>query len=123
MAIQPLSASELADTRTVLASFMGQTIGEATKVRNRKTVSELLAIYRERSKALPPEEDSGEDLRVDRFIDDMARGEWGADVVVRVGVFDDTVLVVDGVHRSIAYLACVEKGIDRARLPPLHVDC
>jgi hypothetical protein len=123
MALQSLSASELADTRTVLASFMGQSIREAEMLGNRKTVGELLEIYRERSKMLPPAEDSAEDLRVERFIDDMARGQWSSDVVVRIGVFDDTVLVVDGIHRSIAYLACVEEGVDRARLPPLHVDC
>jgi hypothetical protein len=123
MAIQSLSTSELAGTRTVLASFMGQSIGEVRKPGNRKTVRELLEMYRERANTLAPEEDSGDDLRVERFIDDMARGEWGSDVVVRVGVFDDTVLVVDGIHRSIAYLACIEEGVDRARLPPLHVDC
>jgi hypothetical protein len=123
MAIQSLSAGELADTRAVLTSFMGQAIREAEDVSNRKTVRELLAIYRERSKALPPEEDAGDDLRVDRFMSDMASGEWSTDVVVRVGVFDDTVLVIDGIHRSIAYLACLEGGVDRARLPPLHVDC
>jgi hypothetical protein len=123
MALQSLSASELADTRTVLASFMGQRIGEAEKVGNRKTVGELLEIYKERSKTLPPAEDAAEDLRVERFIDDMAHGQWSSEVVVRIGVFDDTVLVVDGIHRSIAYLACVEEGVDRARLPPLHVDC
>lgn len=123
MAIQSLSTSELADTQTVLASFMGETIGSRRTVRSRKTVSELLAIYRERSRTLHPKEDSGDDLRVDRFIEDMTRGEWSTDVVVRVGVIEDTVLVIDGIHRSIAYLACVEEGVDRARLPPLHVDC
>jgi hypothetical protein len=123
MAIQSLSASELADARTVLVSFMGETVGSSQTVSNRKTVAELLEIYRERSGTLPPEEDSGDDLRVERFIDGMARGEWSTDVVVRVGVFDDTVLVIDGIHRSIAYLACIEEGVDRTRLPPLHVDC
>jgi hypothetical protein len=123
MAIQSLSASELADARTVLVSFMGETVGSSQTVSNRKTVAELLEIYRERSGTLPPEEDSGDDLRVERFIDGMARGEWSTDVVVRVGVFDDTVLVIDGTHRSIAYLACIEEGVDRTRLPPLHVDC
>jgi hypothetical protein len=117
MALQSLSASELADTRTVLASFMGQTVGK------RKTVSQLLAIYRERSETLPPADDPADDLRVDRFISDMASSGWNDDVVIRIGVFEDTVLVIDGIHRGIAYLACIEEGINSARLPPLHVDC
>lgn len=117
MALQSLSASELADTRTVLASFMGKPIA------SRKTVSQLLAIYRERSGTLPAAEDPADDLRVGRFIDDMAGSGWSSNVVIRIGVFDDTVLVIDGIHRGIAYLACVEEGINTARLPALHVDC
>ncbi|HLM86839.1 MAG TPA: hypothetical protein VK272_11690 [Solirubrobacteraceae bacterium] len=117
MALQSLSASELADTRTVLASFMGQTVGD------RKTVSQLLEIYRERSGTLPAAEDQADDLRVDRFINDMTNSGWNSDVVIRIGVFDDTVLVIDGIHRGIAYLACIEEGINSVRLPALHVDC
>jgi hypothetical protein len=116
MALQPLSAQELAGTRTVFASFMGQSDSE------RKTVGELLEIYRERSKTLPAYEDRADHLRVDRFIDDMTADRWSADVVMRIGVFDDTVHVIDGTHRGIAYLACVQEGISPERLPALHVD-
>ncbi len=38
------------------------------------------------------------------------------------GVFDGTLLVIDGIHRGIAYLACIERGISPDRLPGLHVD-
>jgi hypothetical protein len=117
VALQSLSASELADTRTVLASFMGEQVEE------HKTVSELLSIYRQRAHVLPRDRDSGDDLRVDRFIGDMSASGWDANVVIRVGVFDDTVLVIDGIHRGIAYLACIEEGISPDRLPALHVDC
>ena len=117
MAPQPLSARELAETRTLFASFMGY-IGSGYK-----TVGQLLAIYRQRSKALDAAQDCADDLRVDRFIEDMASNRWGSDVVLRIGVFDDTVLVVDGIHRGIAYLACVQDGISPERLPALHVNC
>ena len=53
----------------------------------------------------------------------MASDNWRSDLVIRIGEFDDTVLVVDGIHRAIAYLACLERGISTARLPALHVDC
>ena len=53
----------------------------------------------------------------------MASGRWNTDVVMRIGVFDAAVLVIDGIHRGIAYLACIEKGISPDRLPALHVDC
>jgi hypothetical protein len=116
MALKPLSASELAQTPTLFASFMGYV---DTRY---KTLGQLRAIYRERSKALRAAEDRADDLRVDRFIDDMANDRWQADVVIRIGVFDGTLLVIDGIHRGIAYLACVERGIGPDRLPALCVD-
>jgi hypothetical protein len=117
MALVPLSAKELADTPTLFASFMGYID------RGYKTVGELLAIYRERSKSLNAAEDRANDLRVDRFVDDMVSDRWNADLVIRIGVFDGTVLVIDGIHRGIAYLACVEEGISPDRLPALHLNC
>jgi hypothetical protein len=117
MALEPLSAEELARTPTLFASFMGYVD------RSYKTVGELLAIYRERSKALDLAEDHADDLRVNRFMDDMTSKRWRSDVVMRIGVFDGTLLVIDGIHRGIAYLACLEDGISPARLPALRVDC
>jgi hypothetical protein len=117
MALRPLSAEDLAGTPTLFASFMGHPHPRY------RTVGELLSIYRERSKALLPADDHANDLRVDRFMSDMASSRWSSDVVVRIGVFDDTVHVVDGIHRSIAYLACIEDGIRPERLPALHLDC
>ncbi len=120
MALEPLSPRALAEAPTVFASFMG---AADQAVASYKTVGELLAIYRERSQTLHPTEDRADHLRVERFIDDMARDRWDDDVVVRVGEFDDDVLVIDGIHRSIAYLACIEDGIGPERLPALHVNC
>lgn len=117
MALKPLSAKELADTPTLFANFMGY------MDRSYKTVGQLLAIYGERRKALHATDDQADDLRVDRFMRDMASNRWKADVVMRIGVFDDTVLVIDGIHRGIAYLACIDEGISPERLPALHVNC
>jgi hypothetical protein len=117
MALKPLSAQELAETPTLFASFMGHVDTSY------KTLGQLRAIYRERCKALHAEDDQADDLRVDRFADDMASNRWKADVVMRIGVFDGIVFVIDGIHRGIAYLACIEQGISPARLPALHVDC
>jgi hypothetical protein len=117
MALRPLSAQELAETPTLFESFMGY-VG-----RSHKTFDQLLAIYRRRSPTLHPLEDRANDLRVDRFMRQMASNTWDADVVLRIGVFDGATLVIDGIHRGIAYLACVEQGISPDRLPPLHVSC
>ena len=116
MALQPLTAQELADTPTLFATFMGHTDT------GYRTVGELLEIYRERSKSLAVREDHADDLRVDRFMYDMASQNWREDVVMRIGVFDETMLVIDGIHRGIAYLGCIEDGISPARLPGLHVN-
>jgi hypothetical protein len=51
----------------------------------------------------------------------MADRRWRDDVTIRIGEFDGKVLVIDGIHRGLAYLACVESGISPDRLPPLHV--
>jgi hypothetical protein len=117
MALRPLSAKELAETPTLFASFMGHSDVSY------KTLGQLRAIYRERSKGLHAAEDHADDLRVERFVDDMASDRWKADLVMRIGVFDGAVLVIDGIHRGIAYLACIEEGISPDRLPALHVDC
>ena len=117
MALRPISSGELAETPTLFNSFMGYVD------RRHKTFGQLLAIYRERSAALQPGEDQANDLRVDRFMRDMASNRWTSDLVLRLGVFDGTVLVIDGIHRGMAYLACVDAGISPDRLPGLHVDC
>jgi hypothetical protein len=116
MALVPLSAEELAQTPTLFDSFMGHV--DTTY----KTLGQLGAIYRERSRALSAAEDGADDLRVERFIEDMASRRWSSSVVMRIGVFDGTVLVIDGIHRGIAYLTCIERGISPDRLPALCVD-
>jgi hypothetical protein len=116
MALQPMTPDALADTPTVFARFMGD--GDTRK----KTVRELLEIYRERSKVLRATEDRDDDLRVERFMDDMANERWRDEVIMRIGVFSGTTLVIDGIHRAIAYLACVEQGISAERLPALCVE-
>ena len=116
MALQAISARELAQTPTLFASFMGY------MDTSYKTFGQLLSIYRERSRELHPAEDKADDLRVDRFMGDMASSRWRSDVVMRIGVFDGAVLVIDGIHRGIAYLACVEEGISPDLLPALHVN-
>jgi hypothetical protein len=116
MALMPLSAAELAETPTLFDSFMGNAD------RSHQTFGRLLSIYRERAATLDAAEDQANDLRVNRFIEDMAGNRWKSDVVVRLGQFEDDLLVVDGIHRGIAYLACVEDGISPERLPALHVN-
>ena len=116
MALQPISPEELATTPTVFASFMGDVDSR------RKTVPELLDIYRSRAWRLSAEQDPDDDLRVGRFMAAMADSRWREEVVVRIGVFNDEVLVIDGIHRAMAYLACVQAGLGADSLPPLCVD-
>jgi hypothetical protein len=117
MALRPLSARELAETPTLFASFMGY------QDTSHKTLGQLRAIYRQRSRALHAADDQADDLRVERFVEDMASSRWQADVVMRIGVFDGALLIIDGIHRGIAYLTCLEQGISADRLPALHVEC
>ena len=43
-------------------------------------------------------------------------------VVVRIGVYDGTVMLIDGIHRAIAYLSCLAAGIGPERLPALLLE-
>ena len=115
MALKPITAGELERTPTVFASFMGY------MDRRYKTFGQLLAIYRERSRSLTPSEDLANDLRVERFMRDMMSDRWKDEVVLRIGVFEGNEVVVDGIHRGMAYLACVEAGFSPDRLPALCV--
>ncbi len=115
MALLPMSPGELRATPTLFETFMGY--GAA----GNRTFGQLLSIYRARSRAMRPEEDTADDLRVERFMDDMADRRWRDDVIIRIGEFDGNVIVIDGIHRGLAYLACIEAGISPERLPPLHV--
>ena len=117
MALKALTPLELAHTRTLFRSFMGR-----AGTRHR-TVRELLAIYRERHGELRATGDPDDDLRVDRFIGEMAGGTWRDGLVMRIGEFDGNVHLIDGTHRGIAYLACLESGVSSDRLPALTVDC
>lgn len=116
MALKELSPRELAGTQTLFRGFMGRP-GES-----HRTVAELLAIYREQRGKLRAAEDADDDLRVNRFMQDMANGRWTEGLVMRIGEFDGKVHLIDGTHRAIAYLACLESGVSRERLPPLTVD-
>lgn len=117
MALQALSAQDLAETPTVFSSFMGRIGG------GYRTMGQLLAIYRERRGHLQASEDPDDDLRVERFIRDMATARWRDEVVVRIGSFGGQVRIIDGTHRGIAYLACVQDGVSVERLPALCVEC
>lgn len=117
MALRALSPREIAASPTLFASFMGH------RGPHRKTFGQLLDIYRERSAGLHPRDDRDDDLRIERFKADMAAARWRGEVVVRLGVFGGETLAIDGIHRGIAYLACVEEGVRRELLPALCVDC
>lgn len=118
MALRTMTAQELAGTTSVFGSFMGCRAGAG-----RRTIGELLAIYRERRAEVEAMGDPDDDLRVGRFMRDMADERWREEVVMRIGVFDGEVHVVDGTHRAIAYLGCLQEGVGSEHLPALCVDC
>src|SRR5262249_16242516 len=98
MALHLLDPPDLAPPPPVLADFMGRNSAR------RRTMAERVEVYRQQSPMLSPADDRDDHLRVQRFIEDMAARRWRAGVVVRIGVFDGTVLIIDGIHRGVAYL-------------------
>jgi hypothetical protein len=77
----------------------------------RKTYGQLLTIFE--ASYLNMETDPSNDLRILKCCVDMELGHWQSDIVVlrKEGI------AIDGIHRGVAYLRCVKKGIAESALP------
>ena len=85
---------------------------------NEKTFKELINIFNESSIKMTASEDLSNDFRIFDFVNDMGSGKWRGPVPLKV---DEGMRVIDGIHRGIAYLKCVEKGIDKESLPIIQM--
>jgi hypothetical protein len=80
-----------------------------------------LAIYHSCKDAWPQDHESN-DLRIADFINDMKAGSWREEkIVIALGIWENQVLVRDGIHRGVAYLDCFNDGMSPQDLPPLYL--
>jgi hypothetical protein len=115
MSVVSLEPADLGRLLTFITGFMcdGST--------SYKTYHELLAIYHSCKDTVTPQADKSNDLRITDFITDMKNSAWRDEIVVVLGVWEGRVLVRDGIHRGIAYLACLTDGISVQDLPALFL--
>ena len=102
--------SEAFARKAVITNFMLETS------ENLKTFSELVAIFETSYQRIV--DDRSNDLRIVRFTEDMANGNWNRGVIIQ----SQNGIAIDGVHRGIAYLRCVNlKKIPENNLPCIYL--
>jgi hypothetical protein len=115
MTLVSLSSGDVGQLVTLITGFM------CDRSTSYKTYRQLLAIYHS-CKATWGPHDVSNDLRIAGYVIDMKYGTWRDEKIVLVlGVWNDRVLVTDGIHRGIAYLACLDDGMEPQDLPALYL--
>lgn len=104
-----LVPSELFGKLTLITNFM------CNASKNNKTFNELLETFKKCYKDFSPENDLSNDLRILDFEKDMMSNKWSGLIILLKD--NNTNFIIDGVHRGIAYLLCIKKGIKKEDLP------
>jgi len=110
-----IGPNELRSAKTFIKDFM---CSDSQKFMN---YDELLSIFENCSKSIRPEHDKPNDLRSLSYIDDMKSGKWNKDIILERTTYMGQRLITDGIHRGIAYLACIDAGVDEKVLPDLYI--
>lgn len=110
MQAEEIGADSLPARRTMITGFMC----ELTE--HEKTYTELLEIFARDQEILAEQGDPSNDLRVIPYEADMLAANWADPIVF---VEDQHGRIVDGIHRGIAYLRCIQAGMAPKALPRL----
>ncbi len=115
MTLVSLAPDDLGDLVTLITGFM------CDRSAPNKTYKQLLETYRA-CKDTWGSHDTSNDLRITGYIEDMMDGTWrDVNIVIALGIWQGRVVVVDGIHRGVAYLDCLSKGTTPQNLPPLYL--
>jgi hypothetical protein len=115
MTLVSLSPDDLGRVLTFITGFM------CDRSTSFKTYEQLLATYHACKDSSAPYDES-KDLRITDYISDMTAGRWrDPSIVIVLGVWEGRVLVMDGIHRGVAYLDRVKGGMSPQDLPPLYL--
>ncbi len=106
-----LTPNGLANSVSLITTFMRD------DTKHLKTFEELQNIFDNSYKNFDP--DPANDLRILNYERDMESKNWNEPIILMRDVRLN--IIVDGIHRGIAYLRCVSKGINRAELPDVYV--
>ena len=108
--MKQINAQQLAETKTFITTFM------LDRSSNLKTFGELTDIFETSYTQMSA--DPSSDLRILKFSDDMERGNWTDDIVVTIR----NGLAKAAIHRGIAFLRCVRKGVQEKNLPKVFTN-
>ena len=103
--MKKVTTSELNSMRTLIKDFM------SCSSINLRTFSELVEIFEYSYRNFTS--DRSNDLRILNFSKDMESGGWNSGIEITI----KERIAVDGIHRGIAYLMCIKKGIPESKLP------
>lgn len=107
--MKQVSALQLVGVETLITKFM------LNRTTHRKTFGQLLDIFESSHEKM--KSDPSNDLRVLQFSHDMEKQKWHDDIVVTC----NQGIAIDGIHRGVAYLRCVRRGVLESDLPKVLV--
>jgi len=111
--MQVITYKALASHKTWITDFIFD------KSKNEKTFGELKIIFEKCLGRLTPENDKSNDLRILKLQKKMADGKWTGTIDLELNKYSG--LIEEGIHRGVAYLRCVESGINVDKLPNLRL--
>jgi len=83
-----------------------------------KTFYQLVNIFNSCFQTYTPENDISNDLRILSYIEDMKNSRWKNPIYITYKNGE----VIDGIHRGIAYLKCINDGISPEILPDIFLE-
>lgn len=107
-----IHSDELLTLETLIEEFM------VDRSKNEKTFEELIKIFERSCIEMTPLKDFSNDFRILYFESVMEKREWDDYIIFSA---DEKMKVIDGIHRGVAYLRCIGKGIKEINLPKLLV--
>ena len=107
-----INAIILSSRKTLITTFM------CDGSKKNKTFAELVDIFHKCKDKFASETDPSDDLRVLTFIEDMKSEEW----LEPIQLLSKDGMVLDGVHRGIAYLIFIQDGVSKEKLPDVLIN-
>jgi len=107
--MKQVNANEIKKMNTLIKEFM------TDRSNNNKTFKQLLKIFNSCYKKFSP--DPSNDLRILKYSRDMRNNKWRNSITLVI----QNDQVIDGVHRGIAFLKCLEDDCREKDLPKIYL--
>ena len=105
-----ITPNEIKKMETCITTFM------TDRNEKPKKIGELLEIFNNCHKDYSP--DHSNDLRIIKYTEDMSNDNWTGNIILT----SQNRKITDGIHRGIAWLRCIDGGINKDKLPKLIIE-